>query len=80
MADDLNYSESLARHSFYYLLDNAEESTRTGLVKENVPRQVKIDGLASYRDAVPRAFPTHPVKHVVSQGIRAEINNNLSER
>ena len=58
MADDLNYSESLARHSFYYLLDNAEESTRTGLVKENVPRQVKIDGLASYRDAVPRAFPT----------------------
>ena len=27
-----------------------------------------------------RAFPTHPVKHVVSQGIRAVINNNLSER
>ena len=34
MADALNYSESLARHSFYYLLDNAEESTRTGLVKK----------------------------------------------
>ena len=46
----------------------------------NPPRQLKTDGLASYRDAVPRAFPTHPVKHVVSQGIRAQINNNLSER
>ena len=223
MADDLNYSESLVRHSFYYLLDNAEESTRAGLVKklasypwiadgitvlegsvlgkiiriseinskgaaadmyfdgasyrrtaENMreyfgrdtdptvvykwvralskradtvlrsmkadtggvwvadevavkvggknywlfnvmdsdtrflllaylsptrttratatalamarqrsnipPRQLKTDGLASYRDAVPRAFPTHPVKPVVSKGIRAEINNNFSER
>ena len=46
----------------------------------NPPRQLKTDGLASYRDAVPRAFPTHPVKHIVSQGIRAQINNNLSER
>ena len=46
----------------------------------NPPRQLKTDGLASYRDAVPRAFPTHPVKHVVSKGIRAQINNNLSER
>ena len=32
------------------------------------------------RDATPRAFPTRRVKHVVSKGIRAEINNNLSER
>ena len=47
---------------------------------ENPPRQVKTDGLRSYRDAMPRAFPTHPVKHAVSQGIKAEINNNLSER
>ena len=46
----------------------------------NPPRQLKTDGLASYHDAVPRVFPTHPVKHVVSQGIRAEINNNLNER
>ena len=29
---------------------------------------------------MPRAFPTRRVKHVVSKGIRAEINNNLSER
>ena len=46
----------------------------------NPPRQLKTDGLASYRDAVPRAFPTHPVKHVISNGIKAQINNNLSER
>jgi len=47
---------------------------------ENPPRQIKTDGLRSYRDAVPRAFPTRPVKPGVSQGIKAEINNNLSER
>ena len=43
------------------------------------PEQLKTDGLRSYRRAMRRAFPTHLVKHVVSQGIRAEINNNLSE-
>ena len=47
---------------------------------DNPPRQIKTDGLRSYRDAVPRAFPTRPVKPGVSQGIRAEINNNLSDR
>ena len=46
----------------------------------NAPERVKTDGLKSYREAVPRAFPQHPVKHVVSKGIRAQINNNLSER
>ena len=46
----------------------------------NPPRQLKTDGLASYRDAMPRAFPTRPAKHVGSKGIRAQINNNLSER
>ena len=44
------------------------------------PKSVKTDGLPSYRSAVRTAFPTHPVRHVVSQGIRAVINNNLSER
>ena len=47
---------------------------------ENHPAEIKTDGLRSYREALPRAFPTRPVKHVVSKGIRAEINNNLSER
>ena len=46
----------------------------------NPPVSVKTDGLASYRDAMPRAFPTHRVRHVVSQGVKADINNNLSER
>lgn len=44
------------------------------------PEEIKTDGLRSYRQALPRAFPTRKVKHTVSQGIRAEINNNLSER
>ena len=44
------------------------------------PNMVKTDGLPSYRRGIRTAFPTHDVKHVVSQGIRAVINNNLSER
>ena len=47
---------------------------------ETSPKEIKTDGLRSYQQAIPRAFPTRPVKHVVSQGIRAKINNNLSER
>ncbi len=46
----------------------------------NPPEVLKTDGLRSYRQALPRAFPTHPVKPTVSQGIKAEINNNRSER
>ena len=46
----------------------------------NPPVAVKTDGLASYRDAMPRAFPTHRVRHVVTKGVKADINNNLSER
>ena len=47
---------------------------------ENHPEEIKTDGLRSYADAMPRAFPTRKVKHTISKGIRAEINNNLSER
>ena len=46
----------------------------------NPPVAVKTDGLASYQDAMPRAFPTHRVRHVISKGVKADINNNLSER
>ena len=46
----------------------------------NPPQRVKTDGLKSYQKGVRTAFPVHPVRHVVSQCIRAEINNNLSER
>ena len=44
------------------------------------PEVLKTDGLRSYRQALPRAFPTRKVQHTVSKGIRAQINNNLSER
>ena len=44
------------------------------------PQVVKTDGLASYNQGIRNAFPGHQVKHLVSQGIRAVINNNLSER
>ena len=47
---------------------------------ENAPERIKTDGLTSYIEGVRVAFPVHGVKHVVSQGIRASINNNLSER
>lgn len=44
------------------------------------PKRVKTDGLRSYSEGVKTAFPIYEVDHVVSQGIRAKINNNLSER
>lgn len=47
---------------------------------ENPPKEIKTDGLKSYQEAVRSAFRVHPVKHVVSEGIRSRINNNLSER
>ena len=40
------------------------------------PKTIKTDGLASYNQGVRIAFPVHEVKHVVTQGIRATINNN----
>ena len=55
----------------------------TALARERAqspPEQIKTDRLPSYRRAMPRAFPTRKVEHVVSKGIRTEINNNLSER
>ena len=55
-------------------------TTLTRQRSNNLPVAVKTDGLASYRDAMPRAFPTHRVRHVVSKGVKADINNNLSER
>ena len=45
---------------------------------KNPPRIVKTDRLGSYPAAVKAVFPD--AKHVQSDGIRAEINNNLSER
>lgn len=44
------------------------------------PKVVKTDGLRSYREGIKTAFAIDDVRHVVSQGIRAAINNNLSEQ
>ena len=42
------------------------------------PKIIKTDRLASYPAAISLVFPE--TKHVQSDGIRAEVNNNLSER
>ena len=58
-------------------------ATALALAREraaNPPKVVKTDGLTSYQAAMKTAFPRWEVKHVISQGIRARINNNLSER
>ena len=43
------------------------------------PATVTTDGLKSYVDAIKAVFPK-TTQHIVSKGIRHEINNNLSER
>ncbi len=42
------------------------------------PKVIKTDRLNSYDEAISTVFPT--ATHVKSNGIRAEINNNMSER
>lgn len=42
------------------------------------PKSIKTDKLRSYTAAMEMEFPD--IKHIQSQGIRAEINNNRSER
>ena len=44
----------------------------------NEPKVIKTDKLRSYEQAIDEVFPF--AKHVKSEGLRAEINNNLSER
>ena len=43
------------------------------------PKKITTDGLGSYVDAIKAVFPKE-TEHIVSKGIRHEINNNLSER
>ena len=42
------------------------------------PKSIKTDKLRSYGPAIKKVFPN--TKHIQSDGIRAEVNNNLSER
>ena len=43
------------------------------------PERITTDGLGSYVDAVRAVFP-RGTEHIVSESIRSEVNNNLSER
>ena len=44
----------------------------------NDPKVIRTDKLSSYTPAIKKLFPT--THHLQSEGLRAEINNNLSER
>ena len=46
---------------------------------EKPPKRITTDGLRSYIDAIRAVFP-RGTEHVVSESIRSEVNNNLSER
>lgn len=55
-----------------------EVMRRASLAAVNEPKVIKTDKLRSYEQAIDEIFPF--AKHVKSEGLRAEINNNLSER
>ena len=44
----------------------------------NAPEVIRTDKLTSYTPAIKKLFPK--TKHLHSEGLRAEVNNNLSER
>ena len=47
-------------------------------VAANTPEVIRTDKLTSYTPAIKKLFPK--TKHLQSEGLRAEVNNNLSER
>ena len=55
-----------------------EVMRRAKLAAVNEPKEIKTDRLSSYDGAIDRVFPLS--KHVKADGIRAEVNNNMSER
>ena len=52
---------------------------KAALAAAKPPKTIKTDKLGSYVDWIERVFGAD-VKHVQSEGIRAELNNNRSER
>ena len=58
---------------------DAEQVMKKAARATNVkPKTITTDGLSGYTEGIQRVFPG--VKHIVSQGIYEEVNNNLSER
>ena len=55
-----------------------EVMRRAKLAAANEPKEIKTDRLRSYDGAIDNVFPL--AQHVKSDGLRAEINNNMSER
>ena len=57
---------------------DAEQVMKKAARATNVkPKTIKTDGLSGYTEGIQRVFPG--VKHIVSEGIYEEVNNNLSE-
>ncbi|MDE2715609.1 MAG: DDE-type integrase/transposase/recombinase [Chloroflexota bacterium] len=56
-----------------------EVMRRAKLNSATIPKRIKTDGLPSYAPAIDHAFGGE-VKHIVSEGLHAELNNNMSER
>lgn len=56
-----------------------EVMRRARLNSATIPKRIKTDGLRSYGPAIDHAFGGE-VEHVVSEGLHAELNNNMSER
>lgn len=57
----------------------AEVMRKAKLNSATIPKRIKTDGLPSYAPAIDYAFGGE-VKHIVSEGLHAELNNNMSER
>ena len=51
---------------------------KASLAAATPPKTIKTDRLASYPGSIDKVFPE--TRHIQSDGIRAEVNNNLSER
>ena len=66
----------LSRHRTQKAASETLEKAKAAAGRE--PKSIKSDKLRSYSPAIKKVFPG--TKHIQSDGIRAEVNNNLSER
>ena len=73
----------LASHLTPYRDEEAATIVMSRALRNNggvFPKTVTTDGLGSYGIAIAMELPPPYTKHIVSKGIHAEVNNNLSER